>query len=125
MKSIEVDLETYEYRETYLFGEAFHKLLCRFVDEGKLFRFGLAKEHEFKLTATAYYSPGDPGTPSSIPERYDPPTGEELEYLKVFISETGEDFELSEERLEEISKELMKIGQEQLDYDRDNYDMDF
>jgi len=108
---MEITITTYVYRERYPFGKFVHSILCRMLGEGRVFRYDLAVEDEIEIEATGDYTPGDPGNPSMNPERYDPPTYEEIENVAATCN--GKPFELTADEEEVIKEELMEAGREE------------
>lgn len=126
-----MDIETTSYvcREKYPFGQFVHSILCRVLGESYVFRHALAIEEEIEIEVTGYYTPGDSGNPSWNPDRYDPPTHEEIEDIRA--TRNGQPFKLTAEEEEQLAEELLEAGRnkcneafEPPDFDDYDYDRD-
>lgn len=125
---MEVQTTSYVYRERYPLGRFVHNVLCRVLGESCVFRHNFAFEDEIEIQVTGDYTPGHPGNPSFNPDRYDPPTPEEIEDIQA--TRDGKPFELTAKEEDTIAEELLEAGRDEyadsfdgLDYD-DYYDQD-
>lgn len=120
---MQIETISYVYRERYPFGKFVHSIMCRVLGESFVFRHDFAIEEEIEINVTGYYIPGDPGNPSLDPDRYDPPTPEEIEDIRAIHN--GQPFELTAEEEDQLTEELLKAGRDKCEETFESPDFDY
>jgi hypothetical protein len=104
------------YRSQYIFGKKIHNILSKIISEDCLYQYGLIKEDELELDIEGEFYPGDPGNPSYDPDKYDPPSSDEVFISSIMLN--GKPFILTDEEHLQAEEAIMDVG-------RFNYDESF